>query len=347
MLLILQGLVVDGSIFAGMSAIKGISVIIPNYNGESLLPQILPTVFVALDNSGLPSEILVVDDCSTDASLQVLQQKFPAVNVLQNKVNSGFSVTSNRGIKAAKYDWVLLLNSDVKLEPGFFKPLLKYTNKHDVFGVMGRIVGWQDDTIQDGAKYPYFHGVKIKTSGNYLLKDEIDMAPGLLTMYLSGANAFMNKERFLAIGGFNELFSPFYVEDFELSLRAWRLGYACYYEFNSICRHKTSATIVSGNKKENVRKIYNRNKMYLHAIHLSAGKRFLWFFQLTAEALIQLITFKTYHIKAVRLFLSSYKSVVQSRRELHSLANGRDLLPVNKVVDKIIGPIRDKAIIRF
>jgi len=329
-----------------MSAITGISVIIPNYNGELLLPQVLPTVITALNNSGVASEIIVVDDCSADKTVQLLNEKFPGVKVLQNDVNSGFSVTSNKGIRAARYDWVLLLNSDVKLEPDYFKPLLKYTGNSNVFGVMGRIVGWEDDKIQDGAKYPFFHGVKIKTSGNYLLKDKNEMDKGLLSMYLSGANAFMNKKHFLAIGGFNEMFSPFYVEDFELSLRAWRSGYECYYDYNSVCRHKTSATIASGNKKRNIKKIYNRNKMYLHAIHLSNAKRVVWFFQLAGESLIHLIAFKWSYIRAVSLFLSSYKKVIASREKLQQIAGGK-IQSVNEVVDKILLSLEGKEITRF
>ena len=330
-----------------MSAIAGISVIIPNYNGEGLLPQVLPTVLIALNNSGVSFEIIVVDDCSSDGSRQLLKEKFSEVKVLQNEINSGFSVTSNRGIRAAEYDWVLLLNSDVKLESDYFIPLLKYTERSNVFGVMGRINGWEDDKIQDGAKYPFFHGVKIKTSGNYLLENKKDMANGLFSMYLSGANAFMNKKHFLAFGGFNELFSPFYVEDFELSLRAWRLGYDCYYDYNAVCRHKISSTIVSGNKKRNIKKIYNRNKMYLHAIHLNGGKRLLWFFQLAGESFIHLITLKWSYIKSVFLFLTSYKKIIDSRKRLQQIAGEEKLLSVNEVVDKILLSLKEKEIIRF
>jgi GT2 family glycosyltransferase len=239
------------------------------------------------------------------------------------------------------------LNSDVKLEPDYFIPLLKYTERSNVFGVMGRIIGWEDDKIQDGAKYPFFHGVKIKTSGNYLLENKNDMANGLFSMYLSGANAFMNKKCFLAIGGFNELFSPFYVEDFELSLRAWRLGYDCYYDYNAKCRHKTSTTIAIGNKKKNIRKIYNRNKMYLHAIHLSSGKRLLWFFQLSGESLIHLIILKWSYIRSISLFLTSYKKIITSRKRLQQIAGEKKLLSVNEVVDKIILSLKEKEITRF
>ena len=264
--------------FAPMSGISGISVVIPNFNGENLLPQILPSAFQAIQRSGIKGEIIVVDDCSTDKSVDMLKSRFPEVKIIQNENNSGFSITSNKGIRAASYDWVLLLNSDVKLEPEYFVHLLKYTSKEKVFGVMGRIINWQDENIQDGAKYPFFHGVKIKTSGNYLLSDGHAMDQGLFSMYVSGANAFINKNHFEKIGGLNEIFSPFYIEDFELSLRAWRLGYTCHYEHQAICRHRTSATIQNNNKRKKVNTIYNRNKMYLHAIHLTKAKRFFMVF---------------------------------------------------------------------
>lgn len=330
-----------------MTASTGISVIIPNYNGAVLLPQGLPTVFRALNNAGVPSEIIVVDDCSTDGSLPLLQEKFSEVKVLQNEINSGFSITSNKGIRAAVYDWVLLLNSDVKLEPDYFKPLLKYTQRINVFGVTGRTIGWEDDKIQDGAKYPFFHGVKIKTSGNYLLQDKAGMQNGLYTMYLSGTNAFLNKKLFLSIGGFNELFSPFYVEDFELSLRAWRLGYSCYYDYNAVCQHKTSSTIASVYKKNSIKKNYNRNKMYLHAIHLSPGKSLLWFFQLAGESLIHLITLKGSYFRSVFTFLASYKKIIASRKLLVQIAADKKLVSVNEVVGRIMESMKGKEINRF
>jgi GT2 family glycosyltransferase len=329
-----------------MSA-AGISVVIPNYNGEKLLPQVLPTVYAALNNISIASEIIICDDCSTDETILLLHEKFPGVKVLQNEVNSGFSITANKGIRAARYDWVLLLNSDVKLEPGYFKPLLKYMDRKDVFGVMGRIIGWEDNNIQDGAKYPFFHGVKIKTSGNYLLQDEAAMQNGIYSMYLSGANAFMNKEYFISIGGLNELFSPFYIEDFELSLRAWRLGYTCFYEHNAICRHKTSTTIVSTRKKKQVKKIYNRNKMYLHAIHLDQPNRFLWYLQLIPETIGYFFMLRWSYFQALGLFIRNYRGVKRSREALGQLSKTRKLLSVNQVVDRIKSSIQEKEINRF
>jgi GT2 family glycosyltransferase len=300
--------------------VKGISVVIPNFNGIKLFPFTLPTVLKALETSGKPSEIIIVDDCSTDGSVAYLNQHYPFIETIVNSTNSGFSVSSNAGFRAAKYDKVLLLNSDVQLTPGYFLSQYKYFDMPDSFGVMGRIIGWDDDLIQDGAKYPLFQGAKIKTSANYLLKDTDAMADGLFTMYLSGANAFIDKEKFIKLGGFDELFSPFYVEDFEISARAWRLGFKCYYDHSSICKHKTSTTIATERRKKSIEIIYNRNKMFLHAIHLEGAQKAVWVVQLFFETFLKAIFFKIAYLRSVLLFLKASKEVKRSRKRFLAIS---------------------------
>src|SRR5215207_430546 len=99
---------------------NSVSVVIPNYNGIELFPHTLPTVFTALEKIQLPYEVIVVDDCSTDNSIGYLKTNFPLVQIIRSEKNFGFSVTANSGMKNAKYDLVLLLNSDVKLDPDYF-----------------------------------------------------------------------------------------------------------------------------------------------------------------------------------------------------------------------------------
>lgn len=326
---------------------KGISVVIPNYNGVQLFPHTLPTVFEALSSLQISYEVLVVDDCSPDGSADFLQKEFPGVRVISNEKNSGFVLTANRAVGNAQYDIVLLLNSDVQLTPHYFDNQLKYFDRDDTFGVMGRIIGWDDNIIQDGAKYPSFHGLKIKTSGNYLLENEEEMKNGLYSMYLSGANALIDKKRFLEMGGLNESFAPIYVEDYELSLRAWRLGWKCYYEHSSICRHKVSTTMRSKEKENYVKKIYNRNKMYLHAIHLSKGERTLWMIQLVAETFVQTILLKMFFLEGFILFVKNYSRVKESRKKLMQVAAGKKLLSVKEVADFILASVKGKQIKRF
>ncbi|WP_426669269.1 glycosyltransferase family 2 protein [Mucilaginibacter sp. McL0603] len=113
----------------------------------------------------------------------------------------------------------ILLNSDVKLTPGYFEHQWKYFSLPDTFGVMGRIIDMEGDGIQDAARMPKFNGLKLKT-GYFYCSDNAD--DRLYTMYLSGANALIDAAKLKEIGGFDEIFSPFYSEDMELSIRAWR-----------------------------------------------------------------------------------------------------------------------------
>ncbi|MDB5151144.1 MAG: glycosyltransferase, partial [Mucilaginibacter sp.] len=118
---------------------KGISVVIPNYNGTKLLTQNLPSVYTALKNSALPYEVIISDDASTDDSVAFIKTNYPDVILISNSENSGFSVNINKGIAAAKLELVLLLNSDIKLDEHYFEPQLKYFDKPGTFGVMGKI----------------------------------------------------------------------------------------------------------------------------------------------------------------------------------------------------------------
>jgi GT2 family glycosyltransferase len=326
---------------------KGISVIIPNYNGMLLLPEILPPLFEALSNVNLPYEIIITDDCSTDKSIVFLQKNYPAIILLQNELNKGFSPTINKGIYASKYAFLLLLNSDVKLTKDYFTTLLPYFDDEDTFGVMGRIIGWNDDKIQDGGKYPSFHATKIKTSGNYVPL-ESEVGNRFYSMYLSGANAFVSRKKIIELGGFDELFAPFYIEDVELSLRAWRLGWKCYYEHNAICRHQTSFTIKSMSSKNNIRKIYYRNKMFLHAIHLQKATLFLWHLQLVPEAFIHLITGRLWYFKSLQQYFVSLKGIERSKKIFAELQNSNSsVIAVKDVITKIQRSLNGKEIKRF
>ena len=318
-----------------MQSIDGISLVIPNYNGEQLLPQILPPAIHALSATGIPYEIIVADDASTDQSIVMLNRDFPQVQIKQLQANGGFSKTANAGVRAARYSWVLLMNSDVKLTPTYFQFLLPYCHQTGLFSVSGRIVGWDDDQIQDGGKYPVFQGAKIKTSYDFVPEQTSPTTFAFPCFYSSGANAFINRKLFLELGGFNELFSPFYVEDTELSLRAWRLGFSNYYEHKAICAHRTSSTIGSPERKKQVNRIYNRNKYLLHAIHLDGLYLLSWFLQLKLELLFRLLTLRFTPLLSYIDFLKLIPGVIKSRRELRKLAGSKRLQGVSTLFAKI------------
>lgn len=325
----------------------GISVVIPNYNGARLLPDILPPLYAALQQTGWPHEVIISDDASTDESVHYLEIHHPSIVLIKNKTNRGFGPTINEGIKIARYDLVLLLNSDVKLEPDYFRHTLPHFDNPDCFGVMGRIIGWDTDDIQDGGKYPLSHGVKIKTSENYIPRNP-ETAGYLYSFYLSGANALVSREKLLALKGFDDCFAPFYVEDVDLSLRAWRVGWTCHYEHRAVCRHRTSATIRSNNQKNNVRRIYYRNKCLLHALHLSGWRKSVWYIQLMGEALVKLITGQWYYLRAINDFMQQTQSCKKSKSALQQLAEKTGhLYTYREVVTRIKQNLSGSVINRF
>lgn len=326
--------------------VSGISVVIPNYNGRKLLQETLPTVIKAAEDTQLPFEIIIADDCSKDDSVFFIREFYPSVKLVLGERNRGFSPTINSGIFAAQYSHVLLLNNDVKLSPGYFNSLLRYFQKTDTFGVTGKIVGWDDDEVQDGGKIPSFHGLKIKTSGNYLpVRKEKDQ--WCYSMYLSGASAFIDRAKLMQLGGFDELFAPFYVEDFELCLRAWRMGWKCYYDDFAVCRHKLSVSIKSSHRKKSIKVVYDRNKMFLHAIHLNSFKRFQWFVQLALEGIAYLILLRVTWLKSLRSFVVNYDRVIDSRKRLQKVAAGKNLLTVKQVVTLVRASIEKIETTRF
>jgi GT2 family glycosyltransferase len=249
-----------------LSIKKSVSVIIPNYNGRQLLENYLPFTIDAIENAKTDFEIIIVDDCSTDTSVEFIKKEYPEVKLIVNAGNKGFSYTCNQGIKAAQYDLIFLLNSDVKLTPDYFEHQWKFFSREDTFGVMGRIIDMEGDHIQDAARMPKFNVLKLKTDYFYYTDNDEDW---LYTLYLSGANALIDAVKLKEAGGFDEIFSPFYSEDMELSIRAWRLNWKCYYEHNAVCRHQVSASTKNYQTAKWIKSVYFRNRFYFHAIHFN------------------------------------------------------------------------------
>lgn len=325
---------------------KSVSVIIPNYNGRQLLKEYLPYAVEAIKNAGTAYEIIIVDDCSTDNSVEMIRTDFPWARLIMNPQNRGFSHTCNQGIEAAQYELILLLNSDVKLSPDYFEHQWKYFSQPDTFGVMGRIIDMEGDHIQDAARMPKFNGLKLKT-GYFYYTDNAD--DRLYTMYLSGANALIDAAKLKEIGGFDEIFSPFYSEDMELSIRAWRLNWKCYYEHKAICRHRLSATTKNYKTPQWVKRVYFRNRFYFHAIHFNGLASIAYYCQITLIDLLPKLLVGQSWIWKSYMELFKNKRAIQSRKDsFKKLMNAHNSnTSIFDVVSNIKSSVIDKSITRF
>jgi len=325
---------------------KSISVIIPNYNGIKLLEAYLPFALEAVKNAGVDHEVIIVDDCSVDDSANFIRQNYPDIKLIFNAENKGFSFTCNKGIVAARYELILLLNSDVKLSPDYFAQQWKYFSLPDTFGVMGRIIDMEGDGIQDAARMPKFNGLKLKTGYFYYSNNADDR---LCTMYLSGANALVDAAKLRELGGFDELFSPFYSEDMELSIRAWRLGWKCYYEHQAICRHRLSATTKNYETPRWVKSIYFRNRFYFHVIHFNGLAAFFYYCQITLIDLVPKLLIGQFWIwKSYRELFRNRNLIAQRKSEFKKLMDKHNSrIALFTVVSNIRRSVRNKNIIRF
>jgi len=112
-------------------AVQGrVSVIVPNLNGWRFLKPCLDSVLA----QGFPShdvEVLVVDNGSTDGSVEKIAAEFPRVSVIRNSNNLGFAPAVNQGMEAASGEWLLLLNNDAVLTPGALRVLLNGLREGD------------------------------------------------------------------------------------------------------------------------------------------------------------------------------------------------------------------------
>ena len=297
--------------------LKSISVVIPNYNGRHLLQQNLESVVSALKNSKALFEIIVIDDASSDGSAQFVKQAYPDITLIINDVNCGFSVSCNKGIAVANNELILLLNTDIQLPIDYLSRQFKYFEKADTFGVMAKIIGFKDGQIQDTARHVSRSGFKIKTNQFFHVKDESFWCP---TAYLSGANALIDAHKLKEMGGFDEIFSPFYGEDLDLGLRAWRLGWKCYYQPQCSCLHDHSSTTKNYKTRNWVKAIFFRNRFAVHAIHLNTNELVGWFLQIFfTDFMILWLGFKFYFYKSLGMFLNMRHSIGKSRKKLEVL----------------------------
>ncbi len=297
---------------------KSVSIVIPNYNGKHLLEKYLPSVFTAAENADTEFEVIVIDDGSKDDSIVFILENYQKVKLLINNRNRGFSYTCNHGIREAKYELILLLNSDVKLTPDYFEHQWPYFDKPDTFGVMARIMSFDESRIEDAARFLYYGGCRIKANKFYYSENPVDDL--VYTAYLSGANALVDAQKLKELGGFDEIYSPFSSEDFDLSLRAWQLGWKCYYEHRSFCFHHVSGSTKTQIKSNFIKKIYYRNRYILQGIHLHGLRKTLYpLQQFFTELIPKLLSGKTWVLDSYRDYLAHKGHINASKANLEAL----------------------------
>lgn len=238
---------------------KDVTLIVTNWNGKHLLRECLPTLIKAV--AGDPErryEVMVIDDCSTDGSLEMLAEEFPGVRRERTPRNLGFQGANNYAANLAESRLIMLLNNDIKLHPEALGHLARHFEDPRVFAVSGRIFDFDETTFLYGNRGGYFK------QGHFHLYEK-SPEDTRQTLFACGGAMMVDRRRYLALGGFDTLYHPLYYEEIDLSYRALKRGWAVRYEPESIAYHKVRGTITRQKKLNQIRRISARNN-YLFTI---------------------------------------------------------------------------------
>ncbi len=253
-----------------------ISVIIVNYNVEYFLEQCLNSTFKALEK--VSGEVFVVDNNSIDGSVDMVREKFPAVQLIANKENTGFSKANNQAIRVSKGEYVLLLNPDTVVEEDTFSKCIDFMDNHPEAGGLGvRMVDGKGIFLPESkrglpapaAAFYKIFGIsrlfpKSKRFSKYHLGYLNEFETNQVDV-LSGAFMLMRKETLDKVGLLDEAFFM-YGEDIDLSYRIQLGGYKNYYfPETKIIHYKGEST-----KKSSVNYVF----VFYNAMVIFAKKHF-------------------------------------------------------------------------
>jgi len=263
---------------------RRVAAVIPTYQGRELLARFLPHVLRALSLHGV--RVTVVDDGSTDGTAEMLAARFPSVRVLRAEVNLGFARAVNRGVQETEAEILLLLNSDVAPEADFLPPLVEAFDEAELFAAVPAVLK-PDGVCESVVAGEFRRGLfRLVFQPERYRRGRVDSLP---VLYAVGAAAAFRREKFLALGGFDPLYAPYYWEDADLGYRAWKQGFTVRCVPASRVLHYGSATIGS-EPRGRVAFVQSRNRFLFMWKNLDAlwlGQHFLW---LPAHLTVSLFT---------------------------------------------------------
>ena len=207
-----------------------LSVIIVNYNVRNFLELCLLSVLKASKN--IQTEIIVVDNNSSDGSYELILEKFPQIIPLRNSENLGFSKANNQGVAIAKGEYVLILNPDTVVAEDTFDKIISYSDTKENFGALGvKFIDGTGNFLPECKRN--FPSVKIafqKLLGfsNKYYANQIDNNENKEVEILSGAFMLLKRDVYLKNDGFDEDYFM-YGEDVDLSYKLTNRGYRNYY----------------------------------------------------------------------------------------------------------------------
>ena len=215
-----------------------VSIIVISFNTRELLHECLSTCVA--ECADIPAEILVVDNVSTDGSIEMVEREFPQVILIKSEVNLGFGVANNVALERARGRYFVLLNSDAFFEPGSLALAIKHMDETPTCGLGGALLVGRGGTWQPSAKA--FHSIsgdiivltgladkfpKSQVFGRVSRTWADESVPAKVD-WVPGAFAIIRPSALKTIGLFDPLFFLYY-EEVDLCLRMNQAGLEVWY----------------------------------------------------------------------------------------------------------------------
>jgi O-antigen biosynthesis protein len=228
-----------------------VSIVIPVYNQLDYTLRCLKAIAVNLDRS-IPVEIILVNDCSTDRTQEILSP-LTAVKLINQPANQGFIYACNQGAAIAKGKYLYFLNNDTQIKPNCIAPLVEVLVADETVGAVGSKLIYPQGSLQEAGAIVWQDG-----SGWNYGREENPLAPEYNYLrpvdYCSGASLMVKKEVFERLAGFATNFAPAYYEDTDLCFAIrHQLGMKVMYQPKSEVIHyegiSSGTSLASGTKK--------------------------------------------------------------------------------------------------
>ena len=209
-----------------LSETPHVSVIIPVHNQLAFTLECLKSI--AWSAPATPFEVLVVDDASQEATRQAMQS-VKGLRLISNLENEGFIRSCNKGAQAAKGQYLLFLNNDTVVMPGWLDALVDTFAHFPGTGMVGSRLVFPDGTLQEAGCFVWRDGTPWM-AGRFQDADLPAYNYAREVDYCSGASLMIPRVLFEELGGFDTHYCPAYCEDADLGLKVRQLGYRVIYQ---------------------------------------------------------------------------------------------------------------------
>ena len=248
----------DADVTLPVSPRRSVAVVLVNYDGVDHLGPCLDSL-AAQDYPRELTEVLVVDNGSTDGSLELLARDYPWVTVLPQGHNTGFAPAVTAGVTAASAECVAFLNNDMRVDSHWLSELMNaYNPDHRVVCVAGQIQSWDGETVDFVEGVMNFYGMGEQV-GYGKPVGAVDVRDGQQVLFACGGSMLVSRHIYLSTGGFDPEFFA-YFEDVDFGWRLAVLGYEVRFAEKAISYHRMHGT--SSRFPEHQRlKLYERNAL--------------------------------------------------------------------------------------